>query len=210
MLAPRTSLLLLGAAAAVGALAAAFVIRQNAGAMGGRMSAPKALWLSWAVLAWFFVAPLLAADAGVAPPLRKVLAVFGAWMWVRGVAELLLLYVFKAWKPPIGIAHDVTCIAILAAGLLLARGPFEGFDRWVYAFVAVLIASLCVEIAYAALFHGAVHGNTTGDGGLWFADAHDPRFLFINRLTTFFNVPLYAFLVAFLAFAGWSGLAARA
>lgn len=198
MFALRTRVALLVSTAVVASLAVAFAMRQNAGAMGGAMSTAKVLWLLYAVLMWFFIAPIVAADPEVAPGLRRVLAVFAVCMWVRGVAELLLLYVFHAWQPPIGVAHDLLCIAILGTGLVLTRGPHVGTDLWVRALIAVLLASLCVEVLHASMFHAAVEGRTTGEDGLWFADEVDPRFRVINLLTTAFNVPLYAFLGAFL------------
>ena len=50
----------------------------------------------------------------------------------------------------------------------------------------------------AGLFERAVRGATTGRSGLWFASPGDPRFTLINRITLAFDVPLFAFLAAFL------------
>lgn len=205
MLSLRTRMLLLATVALMGAAAFAFHGAQNGGhgggaaAMGGAISTPKMLWLTWAVGVWFFVTAIVALDGAVAVPLRRALGVFAVLMWARGIAEMLLLYVFFAWKPPYGIAHDALCVVVLGAALVDARSSARSaLDRRVLALGAVVVCSLLVEMTYAYLFFQAVEGRTTGEAGIWFADETDPRFVFINRLTTFFNVPLYGFLAAFL------------
>ena len=159
-----------------------FQRRQNrAAATGGRISRAKLIWLFFAVYAWFIVPPLLIAG-GVK---NTALLAFTSWMWIRGAAELYLLYVVKRWKPPIGIAHDLSCIAILACG------PRTTYDTF-------LIATLVAEIVYAFLFYKAVEGRTTGATGVWFAD-DDPRFLLINRLTATGNIIFIAAMLVFLS-----------
>lgn len=206
MLSPHTRVLLavLGLACAVAALL--FRRAQNAkGARGGRISGPKLAWLFYAVFLWFLVCPLIAIDARVPMEARAVLGAFAAFMWLRGVAELYLLYVTKSWRPPYGVAHDVACIALVLGGLFWGRARWTGTpdttDVWALAFVGLVLVSLCVEVAYAALFFHAVEGRTTGEEGIWFADEEQARFRRINRLTLALNVPLYAGLAALLVLA---------
>lgn len=200
----RTRMSLLATVVLMGVAAVAFHGAQNGGhgtgaALGGAISTTKVLWLTWAVGVWFFVSALVALDGAVARPLRRALGAFAALMWARGVAEMLLLYVFFAWSPPYGIAHDALCAVVLTARLLAARNaPTSALDRKVLALGAVIVASLLVEMLYAYLFFQAVEGRTRGESGIWFADETDPRFVFVNRLTTFFNVPSYAFLAWFM------------
>ncbi|RYZ46287.1 MAG: hypothetical protein EOO72_02330, partial [Myxococcaceae bacterium] len=78
-------------------------------------------------------------------------------------------------------------------------GALDGRDVWALALVGLVLVSLVVEVAYAALFHQAVEGRTTGEDGVWFADAEQERFRRINRLTLALNVPLYAALAVLLA-----------
>ncbi len=204
MLSPHTRVLLAVLAVAC-ALAALFFRRaQNAkGARGGRISGPKVAWLFYAVFLWFLVCPLVALDAAVPAEARAVLGAFAAFMWLRGVAELYLLYVTKSWRPPYGVAHDVACIALVLGGLAWGRarwlGTLGAMDVWALAFVGLVLVSLFVEVAYAALFFHAVEGRTTGEEGIWFADEEQARFRRINRLTLALNVPLYAGLGALLA-----------
>ena len=181
-----------------------FQRRQNRhGTRGGRISAPKVAWLFYALYFWFIVCPAVALDAAVAPEARLVLGLFGASMWVRGLAELYLLYVSKRWRPPYGIGHDVFCILLVLGALGWHHahwsGPLTATDGWALALIMLVLVSLVVEIAYAALFFHAVAGETTGEEGLWFADEQQARFRRINQLTFTFNVPLYGALAGLLA-----------
>jgi hypothetical protein len=198
-----------GGAAVVAAVGAAFARRQNRGAiMGGAISRAKQLWLTWAVYTWFVLAPLFAFLPGLRPATRGTLLVFAASMWLRGVVELVMLFVTKNWRPPMGIAHDVFTAVLLGAGLVWmvpgAPRPFAGPDGWGLALVVVLLSSMGLEIYYALAFHQAVEGRTTGDDGVWFATAHEARFRRINRVTALANVPLCAFVAALL---GWVAVA---
>jgi hypothetical protein len=207
MLSPHTRVLLAVLALACAGAALFFRRAQNAkGALGGRISGPKVAWLFYAVFLWFLVCPLVALDTAVPVEARAVLGAFAAFMWLRGAAELFMLYVTKNWRPPYGVAHDVACIALVLGGLVWGRarwlGPLDTVDTWALALVGLVLVSLFVEVAYAALFFHAVEGRTTGDEGIWFADQEQARFRRINRLTLALNVPLYVGLVALLVLAG--------
>ncbi|MCP3143971.1 hypothetical protein [Pyxidicoccus xibeiensis] len=208
MLSVHTRVLLTVLALACAVAALFFRRAQNAkGARGGRISGPKVAWLFYAVFLWFLVCPLVAADAAVPLEARAVLGAFAAFMWLRGAAELYLLYVTKSWRPPYGVAHDVACIVLVLGGLAWGRARWTGtlgpVEMWALALVLLVLVSLFVEVAYAALFFHAVEGRTTGDEGIWFADEEQARFRRINRLTLALNVPLYAGLAGLLA-VGWA------
>ena len=197
MLSPLTRVLivaLLGLAALLGFL---FWRKQNVQrSRGGRISPPKLAWLFYAIFLWFLLCPLVALDRAVHPDLRGVLGAFGACMWVRGMAELYMLYVSFNWKPPYGIGHDVLCILLILGGLswyqVHRTGPLSPVDMWALSLVALVLVSLFVEVMYATLFFQAVEGHTTGEEGIWFADEEQARFRRINRITLACNVPLYA------------------
>ncbi|MBI3724938.1 hypothetical protein HY251_13430 [bacterium] len=177
--------------------------RQNASAAtGGRISRPKTVWLAIAVLDWFLLSPILGFDRNVPASLRILLLSFGSLMWLRGIGELFMLYVTKNWRPPIGIAHDVLCIAVLASGLVWFRAELSGLatslERWILAFVIFNLGSLLVEVYYARSFFGLVHGRTVGDDGTWFATDDEARFVRLNRTTTIFNSLHLMFLAPFL------------
>ncbi|MFB1483429.1 hypothetical protein [Corallococcus sp. RDP092CA] len=207
MLTSTTRVLLVVALLACAGAAVAFRRRQNArGGRGGRISGPKLAWLLYAVFLWFGVCPLVALDASVPMEARVVLGAFAVSMWLRGAAELYMLYVSRNWRPPYGVGHDLGCIALVGAGLVYTgekwAGALDRRDVWALALVGLVLTSLVVEVAYAALFHQAVEGRTTGEDGVWFADAEQARFQRINRLTLALNVPLYGALAVWLVL-GW-------
>jgi hypothetical protein len=204
MLSPLTRLLLVALLSLCVLLGIFFWRSQNVRkSRGGRISPPKLAWLLYAVFFWFFVCPLVALDAAVPSGVRQVLGVFAVSMWIRGLAELYMLYVSKSWKPPYGIGHDLVCIVLVIGGVALThaqwRGPLAPVAVWGLALVGLVLVSLVIEVLYAALFFQAVEGRTTGEEGIWFADEEQARFRRINRITFALNVPLYLALAGLLA-----------
>jgi hypothetical protein len=180
---------------------------QARGALGGAISKAKAYWLPFAIWMWFVVSPAVGFDAvmrGVVDDgVGRALMAFGVFMWIRGTAEMVMLYVTKNWIPPIGITHDVLCILLLAAvggyGLAQLDVATASELTWcAYGLCAVMIASLVVEIHHAYAFYVAVQGLTKGDDGIWFADEHQARFRKINRNTFRWNVVFSLLVGAFV------------
>lgn len=193
--------LLIGAAALLARFGVRFHAKQARGALGGRISRAKAYWLPFAIYFWFVVCPLVAASDVFATPVRVALGAFGAFMWVRGGVEMVMLYVTKNWRPPLGIGHDVLCIALVVGVLGWHRDALPALgalDTWGLGFVAAVLVSLIVEIHHAWSFFVAVRGATTGEDGVWFADDEDERFRAINRATLVWNVVLSVALAALL------------
>lgn len=206
MLSPLSRVLILALLALAALLGFLFWRKQNVRrSRGGRISPPKLAWLFYAIFLWFLLCPVVAMDAGVEPHLRMVLGGFGVLMWVRGLAELYMLYVSFNWKPPYGIGHDVLCIVFLLGGLtgyqLQRTGPLSRLDAWALSLLGLVLVSLFVEVMYATLFFQAVEGHTTGEDGIWFADEEQARFRRINRITLACNIPLYVGLASLLAMA---------
>ena len=177
--------------------------RQNRPArMGGAISRGKALWLAYAIFLWFVVCPALALDRHVPEPLRIVLGSFGLSMWLRGGAELYLLYFGHAWRPPYGIGHDAFCLLVLIVETAWLRGSIVAslgtpLSRWTFALTGVIAVSLMLEIGYAWTFYRLVRGQTTGAEGIWFASKDDARFRNLVRVTAIANVPLCIFLACY-------------
>ncbi len=199
MIHPVTRVALVLAIAGLSLLALRFYRRQNGKSVkGGAISPPKMAWLFFTVYLWFLVCPLAAMDPSVPSGARWVLGAFALSMWIRGLAELHMLYVTHSWRPPYGVAHDVFCIALVVAGLLFVPGAWAGFTTprtsWVSALWLLVLFSLCVETVYATLFFRAVKGKTIGEDGVWFAAENEARFRRINRLTFALNIPQYAVL----------------
>lgn len=202
MLSLASRLGLLASLAACALAARRFRDQQNrAHALGGRISAPKLLWLFFAIWFWLFECAVLAFEPSLPWGYRVILGAHAASMWARSAVELFMLYVTKNWRPPLGIAHDLLCLAAIPALALALRGEL-GLDSpwgaWAPALVAMLGLSLGVEVLYAALFFKAVDGRTTGEAGVWFASEDEARFRRINRITTAFNAPQVAFQVLLL------------
>jgi hypothetical protein len=199
----QAALAILASAAAVLAwFGARFFDAQSRGALGGRISRAKAYWLPFAVFFWFVVCPVAAALDVLARPLSLALFWFSAFMWLRGAAEMVMLYVTKSWRPPYGISHDALCIVLIVSVLGWqheALSSLSAFDAWGVALVALLLVSLGVEIHHAWSFFVAVGGRTMGEAGVWFADDVDERFRKINRNTFRWNVMLSAGLAVILA-----------
>lgn len=190
-----------------GLVMAGFVVvyhrrQRRPGRMGGAISRAKAVWLGYAVYLWFFVCPLLARDPALAPSLRLLLGAFAAFMWLRGVLELVLLFGLKRWTPPMGIGHDLACLLLLGGGAAWRAPELAALtaplDRWTLALLGVVGVSLACEVGFAWSFHRLVGGATRGDDGVWFASEDDPRFRAINRWTTALEAPQLVFLLAFL------------
>lgn len=199
-------LALVAAIAPLAAYGVRFHKRQKCGALGGRISRAKAYWLPFAIWFWFVVCPAVGFDAVVHEGARRALLGFGVFMWLRGAAEMVMLYVTKNWRPPIGITHDALCallVLVLAApGLAeLASGTdtVRELDVWAYGLCGVVLVSLAVEMHHAYSFFVAARGLTTGDDGIWFADDEQERFRKINRTTLVWNVVLTLAVGAFVA-----------
>jgi hypothetical protein len=192
-----SKLAMIGALPLLVAFGVAFHRAQARGALGGAISKAKAYWLPFAIWMWFVVSPAVGFDVvlrGVADEgAGRALLAFGLFMWLRGAVEMVMLYVTKNWVPPIGITHDVLCILVLLGmgGYGLTQLDFTTASEltWsIYALLAVMIATLIVEIHHAYAFFVAVQGLTKGEDGIWFADEHQERFRKINRNTFRWNV----------------------
>lgn len=197
---------LLVALVVVLAMILSFTARQRRGALGGKLSPPKAAWLFWALTVWFLVCPVLAFEPALPKPVGLVLGVFSLNMWIRGLIELYMLYGPKNWRPPYGISHDLfSLLLILGMWFGLEADPALWSTSWGRVgagSVGVIAGSMILETAYAYVFFKLVEGKTTGEEGVWFADATDPRWRRINLVTTLFNVPLYLWLFALIV-ASW-------
>jgi hypothetical protein len=190
--------LVVGAAVLV-AFGVLFRRRQKPGAIGGPISAAKAYWLSFAIYLWFVVCPVVGCEPTAPSSLRLPLLVVGVSMWLRGAAEMVMLYGTKTWRPPLGIAHDILTIilllAMVAAGVVGGEGlvwsPMAMATSMAMAMLmTVVLSSLVLEIVHARTFFAVVGAGTVGDDGVWFADDDDPRFITINRRTRWGNVAL--------------------
>ncbi|MFP5500883.1 MAG: hypothetical protein ACLGIN_00245 [Candidatus Sericytochromatia bacterium] len=178
---PSSLLLALAALAGAGVL---FYLHQNARpTIGGSISGPGALWLTFALASLFLIPAWLASDPTLAPALRRLYAIHLGFWALRAALELPLMYALQAWRPAYGIAHDCLAIALVAGAawrwrraIGAAAGPA---DRAARRFVPVLLAAIACECAFAWLFNHATGGQTAA---WWFPD-DAPRFRLLNWLT---------------------------
>jgi hypothetical protein len=184
-------------------LGAAFRARQNKGdIVGGDISWPKSLWLTYTITAWFLL-PLLmigvfSADPQVWPTTLWVAYVghLVSW-WVRGPLELFMIYKWFNWSPRYGIAHDLAHATFLILTIAWAFLNSE-ITQW-FAVPGAAIAALFMlitvfmtfaETLFAFLF---LHARTKGEDLLYFA-SDEPRWRMINRITTTVVILAYAHL----------------
>ena len=184
------------ALALTAAASAVLYYRQNfAGQVGGHISLEKALWLNYAITAWFVLPAFLVRHPAVDRPLRLILGSFLLSMIARGLVELWLIYVSFGWSPVYGIAHDLFCIALIGA---LRRGRrrwlagADAFNTAVRRFSASLQLALVAEIVFAALFYRmGVHRDA-----VYFAPP-TAAFAHINLLTRWVDMAVYTDLALF-------------
>ena len=178
--------------------------QQKPGAIGGPISAAKAFWLPFALYFWFIVCAVLAIDPALPSSLRTVYAVMAVSMWLRGIAELVMLYVTHNWRPPMGVGHDAFTIVLVVVVAVFCIGAtdtqqWSSLARGAGALLWVVLASLVLEIVHAWSFFVVVGRRTLGTEGIWFADDEDPRFAAINLRTKIGNVvlavPVFAYCV---------------
>jgi hypothetical protein len=204
----------LGALFAVGVTllcALAFHAAQNRLALtGGSVALSKGIWLGLAVLFWLVLPALILADARIAPALKQPFMLLLLLMGARGVAELLMLYVFMNWSPFYGIAHDVLCVALLWGWCFRRRGPGAADHRdplasamWRHAWVTG--ALFLPEIYYA--WYMQANFTTRGTSAVYFVP-DDAAHSQVLAVTTAVDAVALAYLCLFL-FAWLHGQAQR-
>ena len=183
--------------AALCALALLFFWAQNHFRLvGGDISWPKLFWLLYAVLLWFALPVLLAADPRLSASWRRPFAVLAALMAARGVVEFWMLYVALNWSPWYGIGHDIVCMTALAVFIGELRGTAgNATERIVFAHAIVTAAMFVPEMYFA--WYMQAHFTTTGDGAIYFVP-DDPRYRDVLRVTTAVVLFLSAYLPLFL------------
>jgi len=175
-------------------LGAAFRARQNKGdIVGGDISWPKSLWLSYTVVTWFVLPLLLLAYSrltlGTPLPTTLLIAFVGhlASWWIRGPLELFMIYKWFNWSPRYGIAHDLGHTAFLV--LIIAAAFLNSEISLWFATPLAAIAALFIfvtvfmtlsETLFAFLF---LQERAKGEDLLYFA-SDEPRWQMINRITT--------------------------
>ena len=150
---------------------------QNRGALvGGPISLPKMLWLTYTLLTFVVVPACLWRNEALS---REIRILFGAAFisfLVRGVVELYILYWTRNWQCIYGIVHDLLTFALVVALGLRSRLERTEKDRRALWFVWILLPGLLVECFMAWQFSKLASPGA----GTYFA-SDDPHFHFVNN-----------------------------
>jgi len=167
--------------------------RQNVGqTVGGAISFPKALWLSYTVTAWFFLPFVFLPHPELTREPRLLLALHLLSWWIRGPIELLMIYRWFNWSPRYGIAHDILHAAMLATGLVLFKHALflHPVNQLAALFLTVTLLATLAETFFAWLFL-SIRGHE--DHKVYFAN-NDPKWRINNRVTAMMVVIVYGHL----------------
>jgi len=167
--------------------------RQNVGqTVGGAISFPKALWLSYTVTAWFFLPFVFLPHPELTREPRLLLALHLLSWWIRGPLELLMIYRWFNWSPRYGIAHDILHAAMLATGLVLFKHALflHPVNQLAALFLTVTLLATLAETFFAWLFL-SIRGHE--DHKVYFAN-NDPKWRINNRVTAMMVVIVYGHL----------------
>ncbi|MDZ4661919.1 MAG: hypothetical protein SGJ18_09925 [Pseudomonadota bacterium] len=171
-------------------LACLFHGRQNSKKAwtGGPISWPKSIWLFYTVLTWFILPFFFLFHTDLPDNFRYVLVGHLVSWWTRGILELFMIYRWYNWSPRYGITHDTLHIILFV--VLGWQSGFWGefslennFNSVCYSYALVIIFSTIFEGVFAYLFLKTRSQNEEKDN-VYFA-SNDPKWIFINRLTTF-------------------------
>lgn len=149
--------------------------------VGGDISWAKLFWLMYAVLFWFVLPALLAADPRLTPSWHRPFAALAILMLARGLVELWMLYVALTWSPWYGIVHDIVCMATLAVFAWTLRERRTGaVERTVFVHLIVTTVIFFPEIYFA--WYMQAHFTTTGESAIYFVP-DDPRYSDVLAVT---------------------------
>lgn len=186
-----------------------FFQQNQPGRLGGPITLENALWLTYALAAWFVLPCAFWLNRRVPTVLRRLYGLFFLGFMIRGVGELYLMYGPKAWVPPIGIGHDAVMILMLAglrwrwrSELSALEAPTHRRMAW---FLNVLMVALACEMLFAWMFYVAVDFRTDF---LWFAD-YSPRFAVLNPMMRVAVIGVHLDLALMLLTLYWPGALAR-
>lgn len=142
---------------------------------------PKAVWLACALLGFFVFPFTLWQNGRLSPGVRRVFGAVFVSFAVRGVVELVVLYLTRDWRCIYGISHDAFT-ALLALALAVRARPATPQDRRALRFVPILLTMLAVEAYFAWRFSRIASPAQ----GIYFA-ANAPEFQSLNDLTVIAN-----------------------
>ena len=166
-------------------------IQNRGGLVGGPISIPKMLWLTYTLLTFVVVPACLWRNRALSREIRMLFGVAFISFAIRGIIELYILYWTRNWQCIYGILHDLLTFALVVAlGLRLPRDRTDK-DQRALGFVWILLPSLLVECFMAWQFSKLASPGA----GTYFA-SDDPHFQFVNNAS-------WAAVVIGLPLLGW-------
>lgn len=172
--------------------------------VGGIISTPKSLWLSYTVISWFLI-PFFFLSLDINPALLIFVKLHLLSFWLRGIVELVMIYKLFNWSPLYGISHSGAHALALLTGLfyLLTTlpSPFALHDQVVLAFMISVFISVSFEVVFAVFFLKIrKEGNYFEEHKIYFA-SDEPQWQKVNNLTKLalvFGIGGYAISVGLL------------
>lgn len=154
--------------------------------VGGAISTPKSLWLSYTVISWFLT-PILFLFIEVNPTISLLIKIHLLSFWLRGLVELVMIYKFFNWSPRYGIAHSgghaVFLFCAIVYQLIEKPALMSLNDKVALTFVLSLFICVCFEVLFAVLFFKVrSHSNYQEKHKIYFA-SDEPQWNKINKLT---------------------------
>jgi hypothetical protein len=152
--------------------------------VGGAMAFQKAVWLADAVVLWIALPLCIVRDVRIAAEVRRAFKVLLILMALRAVIELWMLYVSLNWSPWYGIAHDLSCMAVLAwlfARVASARQLVTRAPLWLIHTTATA-AAFVPEIYFA--WYMQRYFNTRGDTAVYFVPDNPAHTFALNVTST--------------------------
>jgi hypothetical protein len=162
--------------------------------VGGVISTPKSLWLSYTVITWF-LAPIIFLCLPVHPNLMFILVIHLISFWIRGLVELVMIYKWFNWSPRYGITHS-GFHALMLIGLSTFAFPMEftTANTVTIVFLATIIVTTLFETLFAALFFKVRSLDTGIDTHKIYFASDDEKWKKVNKTTE---------LALFLGFLGY-------
>jgi hypothetical protein len=157
----------------------AFMAIQNTThTVGGHISLPKALWLDWTLTTFYVVPFFLWRNSALSPAIRSLFGWLLLSFFLRGIAELIVIYATHDWRCVYGISHNALTLALAAFLYFRLPSDLSATGRTSSGFLLIYVATLVFETVNAWQFSLLADPAS----GVYFA-ADTPHFAFVNRLT---------------------------
>ncbi len=171
--------------------------------IGGPISKPKILWLGYAIFNYFIFSIWQYVQLPQGHVLRPIFMVLLGLFYGRFVVQAILMFGFKKWQPPMGMAYNLLCISILSM-ILVNFFKTNSMEIIVNNYMKLLIyiigilLTLVTDTYYAYSFFKIVGRETMGAQAIWYASDEDPQFKRINRITKYLNFFFYTITICII------------